>query len=82
MTIDARILFYVMTHILFPRPYNHSRMLEGDIPVMWAIQHAINVNWRYYICWMMLKAKQKPNAVLPYAYLVQGILEYFHVPMD
>ena len=57
LTVNGRILFYVITHILFPRAYNHSRVLEGDIPVIWAIRHGKPVNWRHYICWMMYKAK-------------------------
>ena len=80
LTVNARILFYVMNQILFPQAYNHSRV-EGDITVMWAIRHGINVKWRHYICNMMYKAKQKDNVALPYTYLVQGILEYFGVSM-
>ena len=82
LTVSSRILFYVMTHILFPRQHNHSRVAEGDIPIVWAVRHAIPVNWRNYICTLMYKAKQKSTAPLPYAYLVQKILEYFGVPMD
>ncbi|XP_061351047.1 uncharacterized protein LOC133296114 [Gastrolobium bilobum] len=79
LTVESRILHYVITHILFPRAFNHSRVLEHDIPIMWAIRHGTLVNWRHYICWMMYKAKHK--GALPFACLVQRILEYFGVPM-
>ncbi|XP_061349339.1 uncharacterized protein LOC133294647 [Gastrolobium bilobum] len=46
---------------------------------MWAIRHGTSVNWRHYICWMMYKAKHK--GALPFACLVQRILEHFDVPM-
>ena len=48
---------------------------------MWAILHGVNVNWMHYICSMMYKAKMKDTSALPFAYLVQGILEHFGVPM-
>ncbi|KOM51823.1 hypothetical protein LR48_Vigan09g048200, partial [Vigna angularis] len=81
MTAEARVLHYVICHVLFPRVSNFAQATEEDLLIMWIIMTAKQINWTHLIRHRMKKAL-RPGAPLPYPTLVTRILEHFKVPLE
>ena len=56
--MDQRLLGMIVTKMLVPRGNNHSTLNEGDLILMYYIQHNIQVDWIYVFRDHMLKAKR------------------------
>ncbi|KOM41114.1 hypothetical protein LR48_Vigan04g131200, partial [Vigna angularis] len=81
MTVEARVLHYVICRVLFPRVSNFAQTTEEDLLIMWIIMTAKQINWTHLIRHRMKKAL-RPGAPLPYPTLVTRILEHFQVQLE
>ncbi|KOM47320.1 hypothetical protein LR48_Vigan07g102400 [Vigna angularis] len=81
MTAKARILYYVICRVLFPRVSNFAQATEEDILLMWIIMMAKQINWTHLIRHRMKKAL-RPGAPLPYPILVARILKHFQIQLE
>jgi len=72
----------IVTKILVPRGSNHSTLNEGDLILMYYIQHNIQVDWIYVFRDHMLKAKRLMNFRLPYVAFVSKFIEYFGIDLE
>jgi len=74
LKVDQRLLGMIVTKILVPRGSNHSTLNEGDLILMYCIQHNIQVDWIYVFRDHMLKAKRLMDFRLPYVVLVSKFI--------
>ena len=58
LKVDQRLLGMIVTKILVRRGSNHSTLNEGDLILMYCIEHNIQVDWIYVFRDHMLKAKR------------------------
>jgi len=82
LKVDQRLLAMIVTKIIVPRGSNHSTLNEGDLILMYCIQHNIQVDWIYVFRDHMLKAKRLTNFRLPYVVLVSKFIEYFGIDVE
>jgi len=82
LKVDQRLLGMIVTKILVPRGSNHSTLNEGDLILMYCIQHNIQVDWIYVFRDHMLKAKRLTDFRLPYVVLVSKFIEYFGIDVE
>jgi len=68
--------------MLVPRGSNHSTLNEGDLILMYCIQHNIQVDWIYVFRDHMLKAKRLTDFRMPYVVLVSKFIEYFGIDVE
>jgi len=45
LCVEKRLLAMVVTKIIMPRGSNHATLNEGDLVVMYCIQHGVVVDW-------------------------------------
>jgi len=82
LKVDQRLLGMIVTKILVPHGRNHSTLNEGDLILMYCIQHNIQVDWIYMFRDHMLKTKRLTDFRLPYLVLVSKFIEYFGIYVE
>ena len=80
--MDQRFLGMIVTKIIVPHGSNHSTLNEGDLILMYYIQHNIQVDWIFVFHDHMLMAKRLTNFRLPYVVLVCKFIEYFGIDVE
>jgi len=80
--VDERLLAMIITKIIVSRESNHSTLNEGDLILMYCIQHNVQLDWIFVLHDHMLKAKRITNFKLPYVVLVSKFIEYFGVDVE
>jgi len=74
LKVDQRLPVMIVTKIIVPRGSNHSTLNEGDLILMYCIQHNIQVDWIYVFHDHMLKAKRLTDFRLRYVVLVSKFI--------
>jgi len=82
LKVDQRLLGMIVTKILVPRGSNHSALNEGELILMYYIQHNIQVDQIYVFRDHMLKAKRLTYFRLPYMVLVSKFIKYFGIDVE
>jgi len=82
LKVDQRLLTMIVIKIIVPHGSNHSTLNEGDLILMYCIQHNIQVDWIYVFRDHMLKAKRLMDFRLPYVVLVSKFIEYFGIDVE
>ena len=80
--MSERLLAMIITKIIVPRGSIHSTLKEGDIILMYCIQHNVQLDWIFVLCDHMLKAKRLTDFRFPYVVLVCKFIEYFGVYVE
>jgi len=80
--VDQRLLAMIVTKIIVPRGSNHSTLNEGDLILIYYIQHNMQVDWIYVFHDHMLKDKRLMDFRLPYEVLVLKFIEYFGIYVE
>ena len=82
LKVDQRLFAMIITKIIVPHGSNHSTLNEGDLILMYYIQHNVLVDWIFVLCDQMLKAKRLTNFRLPYVVLVSKFIKYFRIDVE
>jgi len=82
LKVDQRLLAMIVTKIIVLRESHHGTLNEGDLILMYCIQHNVQVDWIYVIRDHMLKAKRLTDLRLPYVVLVSKFIEYFGIDVE
>ncbi|MED6176880.1 hypothetical protein PIB30_092597 [Stylosanthes scabra] len=76
MTIDHRLLSYVLSYVLLPRKSNYGTATEEDLLILWAIVKGKQIHWPYLMAHRMLRYSQgKASSFLGLVHLWTGIIE-------
>lgn len=79
LSIEGRLLHYVVVTILNPKLSNTSVMLEEDLFLMFCLKYNVKMNWAWYISKKWLSGKNKPRRPIQNANLIQAFLDYFDI---
>jgi len=82
LKVDERLLLIIITKIIVPRGSNHSTLNEGDLILIYCIQHNVQVDWIFVAPDHMLKAKRFTGYRLPYVVLVSKFIKYFGIDAE
>lgn len=82
LSVENRLLHYILCRVLLPRNGNYATVSEEDLLYMWALNKRVKLNWAYRIMKHMERVSEKPGPALPYAMLITKILEKFNVPLE
>ncbi|MED6190008.1 hypothetical protein PIB30_101556 [Stylosanthes scabra] len=81
MSIDHRLLLYVLSYMLLPRKNNHGSASEEDLLILWAMIQEKQIHWPYLMAYRMLRYSQgKATSFLGHAHLWTRIFEI--APLD
>lgn len=74
LTVNDRMLHYIICYVLVPKDSNHSQISELEMQIIFAIKNNIRINW---ILTMMfhLRSHLSLSTRLPYGRLISRILE-------
>jgi len=81
LTIEARLLHYLIVWILCPRGTNHAQCSEVDLLIIYCLMNHIMIEWSMFFMETMLKARKLTQYPLPYSLLISRICEYKQVPI-
>lgn len=82
LKVHERLLAMLVNKIVVPRGSSHSTLNEGDLILMYCIQHNIQVDWIFVMRDHMLKAIRLSDFRLPYVTLVSRFIDYFSVDVS
>jgi len=82
ITVNDRMLHYVLVNLIAPRLSNRAQMVDEDSRYMCAIKNGIMVNWADVVLNIMLRRFKDPTGVLPYPALVSKIIEHAGVEVE
>ncbi|MED6199994.1 hypothetical protein PIB30_081061 [Stylosanthes scabra] len=70
LSLEHRLLHYLIVYVLVPRAHNHGLILEEDLDLMWRMANHKKLNWVVIIATHMRRSKSgRPTKGLPYAML-------------
>ncbi|MED6203793.1 hypothetical protein PIB30_002555 [Stylosanthes scabra] len=73
LSLDHRLLHYLIVYVLVPRLHNHGLILEEDLDLMWRIAKGKKLNWVIIIATHMRRTKSEEVARgLPMKEINQG----------
>jgi len=82
LTIEARLLHYLIVWIMCPRGTNHAQSSEADLLIIYCLMIHIMIDWSMLFMETMLKARKLTQYPLPYSFLISRICEYKQVPTE
>jgi len=82
LSLNPRILTFIIVWILTPRGHNHAVLHEEDLILMFFIINHLKVNWPYVLGVQMEKARRLMDYRIPYVVLVSRLIQYFQVPLE
>jgi len=75
MTVDHRLLHYILVYLLIPRRHNRAQANEEDLRFIYAFKRSIQVNWADVVIAHMIRRRNDSSGALPYPILVSRIIE-------
>ncbi|MED6140766.1 hypothetical protein PIB30_096605 [Stylosanthes scabra] len=83
LSIEHRLIHYLITYVLVPRLHNHGLILEEDLEIMWRMATGKKINWVILIASHMQRTKGgKTSKGLPYAILWTKVFEYVGIGLS
>ena len=79
LTVENRMLVYLITYILTPRSNNHAQVTNDDLQIVYGLKSSIKMYWVLLIEDIMLKSHGLVDYEFPYAILVSRFIDYFNV---
>ncbi|KAF1893041.1 hypothetical protein Lal_00024163, partial [Lupinus albus] len=79
LTVESRLLHYVVAYILVQRNTNHAQPITHDLKLMFAIHEGIIVNWPAKILKVMSGIASSSSRLLAYGILISRIIEYMEI---
>ncbi|VFQ66904.1 unnamed protein product [Cuscuta campestris] len=77
---EGRLVLYIVSRIIKLRKHGHTIMHGEDLKLIHAIMHSAPINWaKFVMINMTIAASTDHDHLLPYPFLVMGILERFKV---
>ena len=81
LSFEMRLLYSIITHILFPKIDNFDFILERDLIIMHCILEEYPLNLLKLMISHMIEGSTKKNACLPYDMVLTLLFQEFKVPI-
>ena len=79
LTAEDRLIVYLITYILTPRPSNHAQETDDDLQIVYGLKSGIQMNWVLHIEDIMLKCHCIVDYEISYDVLASRFIDYFKV---
>ena len=82
LTVEDRMLVYLITYILTLRSSNHAQVIDDDLQIVYGLKSGIKMNCVRLIENIMLKSHRLVDYEFPYVVLVSRFIDYFNVDVS
>ena len=82
LTIEDKMLVYLISYILTPRSSNHAQVTDDDLQIVYGLKSDIKMNWVLLIEDIMLKFFHLVDYEFPYVVLASRFIDYFKVDVS
>uniref|UniRef100_A0A2N9G3I0 Uncharacterized protein n=1 Tax=Fagus sylvatica TaxID=28930 RepID=A0A2N9G3I0_FAGSY len=79
LTLESRLIHYIITHNILPRSSSYKYISYLDLFIIWCILNKVKLDLVFYIGWHMDTCVKKKNGVLLYGLHITIILNHFGV---
>ena len=79
LTVEDRMLVYLITYIVTPRSSNHAQMVDNDLQIVYGLKSGIQMNWVLLIEDIMLKSCRLVEYEFSYVVLASRFIDYFNI---
>ncbi|KAF1898717.1 hypothetical protein Lal_00028232 [Lupinus albus] len=79
LSVENRLLHYIIAYILVQRNTNHAQPTVNDLRFMYAVKNNVMINWPEEILKIMSSVSLSQSKLLPYSIFISRIVDYLHI---
>ncbi|KAF1884417.1 hypothetical protein Lal_00033423 [Lupinus albus] len=79
LSVENRLLHYIIAYILVQRNTNHAQPTVNDLRFMYAVKNNVMINWPEEILKIMNSVSLSQSKLLPYSIFISRIVDYLHI---
>ncbi|KAF1894478.1 hypothetical protein Lal_00043642 [Lupinus albus] len=82
LSVENRLLHYIIAYILVQRNTNHAQPTVNDLRFMYAVKNNVMINWPEEILKIMNSVSLSQSKLLPYSIFISRIVDYLHIDVS
>ncbi|KAF1891462.1 hypothetical protein Lal_00039592 [Lupinus albus] len=82
LSVENRLLRYIIAYILVQRNTNHAQPTVNDLRFMYAVKNNVMINWPEEILKIMNSVSLSQSKLLPYSIFISRIVDYLHIDVS
>ncbi|CAL0324654.1 unnamed protein product [Lupinus luteus] len=82
LSVENRLLHYLIAYILVQRNTNHAQPTVNDLRFMYAVKNNVMINWPEEILKVMYSVSTSQSKLLPYSIFISRVIEYLHIDVS
>ncbi|KAF1855304.1 hypothetical protein Lal_00037546 [Lupinus albus] len=82
LSVENRLLHYIIAYILVQRNTNHAQPTMNDLCFMYAVNNNVMINWPEEILKIMNSVSLSQSKLLPYSIFISRIVDYLHIDVS
>ncbi|KAF1898738.1 hypothetical protein Lal_00032322 [Lupinus albus] len=82
LSVENRLLHYIIAYILVQRNTNHAQPTVNDLRFMYAVKNNVMINWPEEILKIMNSVSLSQSMLLPYSIFISRIVDYLHIDVS
>ncbi|KAF1883447.1 hypothetical protein Lal_00043399 [Lupinus albus] len=82
LSVENRLLHYIIAYILVQRNTNHAHPTVNDLRFMYAVKNNVMINWPEEILKIMNSVSLSQSKLLPYSIFISRIVDYLHIDVS
>ncbi|KAF1888342.1 hypothetical protein Lal_00045000 [Lupinus albus] len=82
LSVENRLLHYIIAYILVQRNTNHAQPTVNDLRFMYDVKNNVTINWPEEILKIMNSVSLSQSKLLPYSIFISRIVDYLHIDVS
>ncbi|KAF1855010.1 hypothetical protein Lal_00037006 [Lupinus albus] len=82
LSVENRLLHYIIAYILVQRNTNHAQPTVNDLRFMYAVKNNVMINWPEEILKIMNSVSLSQSKLLPYSIFISRIVDYLRIDVS
>ncbi|KAF1884416.1 hypothetical protein Lal_00033422 [Lupinus albus] len=82
LSVENRLLHYIIAYILVQRNTNHAQPTVNDLRFMYAVKNNVMINWPEEILKIMNNVSLSQSKLLPYIIFISRIVDYLRIDVS
>ncbi|KAF1855563.1 hypothetical protein Lal_00032136 [Lupinus albus] len=82
LSVENRLLHYIIAYILVQRNTNHAQPTVNDLRFMYAVKNNVMINWPEEILKIMNSLSLSQSKLLPYSIFISRIVDYLRIDVS
>ncbi|KAF1896177.1 hypothetical protein Lal_00027250 [Lupinus albus] len=82
LSVENRLLHYIIAYILVQRNTNHAQPIVNDLRFMYVVKNNVMINWPEEILKIMNSVSLSQSKLLPYSIFISRIVDYLHIDVS